>query len=300
MGRAHRVIFVGTVRASLVALEAIMSIRSVELVGIITKKRSGFNSDHVDLSTVVDQTNVPCRHVKDINAPHIHEWIRSLQPDVVFVSGWSQLLAPTTLSIATHGAIGFHPALLPKNRGRHPLIWAIILGLRETGATFFVMDEHADSGRILSQEAIPIESDETANTLYRKVESSMRRQIPQFLPAYLSGSLRGRPQENAGNTWRKRSRGDGTIDFRMTSVAIDRLVRALSRPYPGAEIEYRGTHHVVWSTRLNSHAGDTNIEPGRILSVDSGKREITIKTGDGAITLVEHEWMPLPIAGEYV
>ena len=67
------------------------------------------------------------------------------------------------------GVIGYHPAALPKNRGRHPLIWALVLGLKKTASSFFIMDERADSGDVISQEEIIINDDDDASSLYAKM-----------------------------------------------------------------------------------------------------------------------------------
>jgi len=92
MSDRSRVLFVGNVQASEVALRAILGISSTEVVAIVTKKASAYNSDHRDLSDIAEQFRIPWRHVRDINASHIHEWIRHFAPEVLFVSGWSQLV----------------------------------------------------------------------------------------------------------------------------------------------------------------------------------------------------------------
>ena len=104
----------------------------------------------------------------------------SLAPDVIFCFGWSRLIKKTLLNIAPLGVIGFHPALLPANRGRHPLIWSLILGLKESGSTFFFMDEGADSGDILSQLNVSISEMDDAGTLYVNVQSSAVDDIDTF------------------------------------------------------------------------------------------------------------------------
>lgn len=298
---AHpRLAFVGTVQASAVALEAILTLDNIEVVAVITKKKSAFNADHQDLGRIASSQGIRWKYVKDINAPHIHEWLHQCDPDVLFVSGWSQLLSAQTLGIAPLGAIGFHPALLPHNRGRHPLIWAIVLGLEQTGSTFFVMNQEADRGGILSQQVVPIEPRETAASLYEKLQETMIQQIPKFLPKYLKGELEPSVQEAVGNSWRKRSREDGLIDFRMSSRAIDRLVRALSKPYPGAEVQIGDERCNVWEAHPATTYYSENYEPGKVLFVDSSSREITVKTNDGAIVLHKHTIEPLPQVGSYI
>jgi methionyl-tRNA formyltransferase len=282
-------------------LQALLATQGVDVVGVITKRQSLFNSDHMDLSTFAQQRHLLWKYVRDINAPHIKDWISQQRPDLILVAGWSQLLHKDTYSLAGRGAIGFHPALLPMNRGRHPLIWAIALGLDKTGSTFFVMDETADHGGVISQVEIDIDPRETSLSLYRKMQAVMVKQIPDFLPRFLSGALKPDSSFSGhGNVWRKRSRDDGLIDFRMSTRAIDCLVRALTRPYPGSEVAVSGSRYAVWRADAASDPVPANLEPGRILMTDPETRRITVKTGDGAIDLIEHELPELPSVGSYM
>ena len=85
-----------------------------------------------------------------------NKWIQDLNPDLIFCLGWSSLLKRSTLDIPKFGVIGYHPSLLPKNKGRHPIIWALALGLKETGSTFFLMNEGVDTGKIINQKRLKL------------------------------------------------------------------------------------------------------------------------------------------------
>ena len=82
-----------------------------------------------------------------------------MKPDIIFCFGWSSLIKSEVLNLTKLGVVGYHPAMLPNNRGRHPLIWAKILGLTQTGSTYFFMDEGADTGDILDQSSFEISID---------------------------------------------------------------------------------------------------------------------------------------------
>ena len=125
-------------------------------VGVCTLKKSPFNADHVDLSPLCRKHRIPVTYTPDINSDESIIWIKKLVPDIIFCFGWSRLLKSNVLNVAPKGVVGYHPATLPANRGRHPLIWALVLGLKQTGSTFFFMDEGSDSGDILSQLQIKI------------------------------------------------------------------------------------------------------------------------------------------------
>jgi len=183
--------------------------------------------------------------------------------------------------------VGFHPAALPANRGRHPLIWALVLGLEETASTFFFMDQGADSGDILSQRSIRISGDDDAGTLYGKITESALGQLEEFVPTLAAGCFQRIPQDHRkANTWRKRGKKDGKIDWRMSSRSIHNLVRGLARPYVGAHFEIPEGEVIVWKTEMVDGFPE-NMEPGKVLDVDSSG--IVVKAGEGAIRITAME-----------
>lgn len=290
-------VFIGSVKFSEQALKKMIEL-GIAIEGVITKDGSSFNSDFVDLSNIASEHNIPYLHTKDINSSEVCDWIRDKQPDIIFCFGWSQLLKKQVLSIPPEGVVGYHPAKIPENRGRHPLIWAIVLGLKESASTFFIMDEGADSGDIISQRSFKIRFDDYAEDVYKRMTQTALAQIEEFVPEIESNDIEKKPQEhNAGNSWRKRGKEDGRIDFRMTSESIYNLVRALSKPYVGAHIVHQGDDIKVWKTKPEKFEAK-NIEPGKILDIEGKK--IMVKTGDSAIWLSEHEFEKIPQVNSYI
>jgi methionyl-tRNA formyltransferase len=292
-----KIFFIGTVSFSEKALKKLLDLNA-EIVGVATKSKSNFNSDHTDLSLVCEKNNIPWKHVKDINAPHILEWIKGLSPDVIFCFGWSSLIKKELLSLTDIGVVGFHPTNLPYNRGRHPIIWALVLGLERSATSFFFMEEGADDGDILSQKLFPIAYEDDASTVYSKIEANALSQIEYFLPKLQSGNYTRIKQDlTPGNLWRKRGIQDGKIDFRMTSNAIYNLVRALTQPYVGAHVDYDGKEIKVWIVVEEKFTAN-NLEPGKVLEIKQG--EILVKTYDGAVRLLKHDFKKLPSVNEYL
>ena len=264
-----RILFIGTVEFSYKALKKLIELNA-EIVGICTKKKSDFNSDFSDLTPLCKKAGIPFKYVDDINSNENIAWIRSLSPDIIFCFGWSNLIKKDLLGLPEMGVVGYHPALLPKNRGRHPLIWALALGLNISGSTFFFMTEGADDGDILSQEKVEILYEDDAKSLYDKVSNIALRQIETFLPKLQNNSFEIIKQNNdLANVWRKRGKVDGKIDFRMTSGAIYNLVRALTKPYVGAHVEYNGQDISIWKVE-EVEFNQSNIEFGKVLE-NNGK-----------------------------
>jgi methionyl-tRNA formyltransferase len=288
-----RALFIGCVLFSREMLEELLR-TDIEIVGVCARRSSTFNADHVDLGPMCAAHSIDCKHVDDINDPAVVDWIRAKEPDVIFCFGWSSLLRADLLAIPPLGVIGFHPANLPANRGRHPIIWALVLGLTSTASTFFFMDEGADSGDILSQVRVPILEADDASTLYRRIVDCARDQVKNFVAGLSTGSFPRAPQDHGrANYWRKRSFSDGVIDWRMSAKSIHNLVRGLTRPYIGAHFVFRDTEIKVWRTECFMDA-PRNLEPGKILAVED--KEIIVKCGEGAIRLLEIE-PPIEVAG---
>jgi methionyl-tRNA formyltransferase len=296
-----RVALIGCVASSQVALRTLLDVDGsrAQLVGVITRRGSTFNSDYFDLASTAREHNIPMLFVEDLQTDAQQaDWLRKLQVELVFTVGWSRLIRSDILSVPSRGVIGFHPAALPANRGRHPLVWALALGLTETASSFFLVGPGTDDGPIVSQYEVPITVTDNAKTLYDKISALIPYQITEILDGFLDGTLIPSPQQESGaNFWRKRGLNDGKIDWRMGAMSIYNLVRALSKPYPGAHFMVNEQIVKVWRCAIELSSSN-NLEPGKVLRVEG--REVVIKTGDRAIRLLEHEFIDLPLAGDYL
>lgn len=292
-----KILYIGSVQFSKDMLIKLLRFKA-EIAGIITTQKAGINTDFADLSSIARKFGIPLRRVADINTKDTAAWIKALGADIIFCFGFSQMLKRDILHSVPMGVIGFHPARLPQNRGRHPIVWALALGLGETASTFFFIDKGADSGDILSQRVLKISYGDDARTLYAKVTKTAARQIEELLPRLITGTASRLPQDRRKtNYWRRRYKEDGMIDFRMTSRAIYNLVRALTRPYIGAHLVHKGREIKVWRAK-EVKVRSENIEPGRVLKVMG--RKLLIKCYDNAIMLTEHDFDKLPERGECI
>ena len=183
-----KIVFIGSVEFSAKTLEKLIEIEA-NIVGVITKESSPFNSDFSDLKPIAKLNRIPALYANNINSEETLLWIRKLKPDILMCFGWSNLIKKDILEVAPMGVVGFHPTLLPNNRGRHPLIWAKALGLKKSGNTFFFMDEGADTGDILSQKSFKINEEDDASSLYQKMVDLAIIQIPEFHDQLKSGNF---------------------------------------------------------------------------------------------------------------
>lgn len=295
-----RVAFVGCVNFSFQILQHLLTCPDMELVGVVTRKEASFNSDFQNLEPLAKEAGVSCFLAQGNDQATMASWLKDLEPDVIYCFGWSFLLRKDILQVPRFGVVGYHPAALPKNRGRHPLVWALALGLNETASTFFFMDEGADSGDILNQVSVTIDPEDNAATLYKKLIGVAKTQVSKFTSQLANNNYpRIKQDHSSANYWRKRSRPDGLIDWRMSAESIYNLVRALTKPYVGAHCIFLGAESKVWACEvLCIHGEYDNIEPGKILDVHHNR--ITVKSGSDAVVLIHHELDPLPQKGDYL
>ncbi len=173
--------------------------------------------------------------------------IKGINPDYIFVIGLSQLIGREIINSASKGVIGFHPTPLPKFRGRAAIVWQILLGIRQTKCSLFFIDEGMDSGDILGQEEYTIEDTHYAIDVSLKCREAFRKLIAKVLPKLLSGAIKPIKQNEEEATYLlKRTPEDGLIGWNDSVKVIQRLIRAVSKPYPGAFSYYNGKHKVIF------------------------------------------------------
>jgi methionyl-tRNA formyltransferase len=287
-----RILFLGAVDFSLHCLEEVIKAKG-QVVAVLTlaKGDAAFHSDHADLSGLAGEKGIPVHYIGNINEDSTLELIKSHAPDVIFVFGWSQIISKSVLDIPAMGCIGTHPALLPRNRGRHPIIWALVEGLEKSGLTFFYLDEGADSGDILWQRPFPITVEDDAGSVYLKIKSLASDAIAEFLPSLQHGTAPRLEQDRSQATyWRKRGKRDGEIAWADPTMKTYNLVRALTTPYVGSHTYVDGKTLKIWRAALpheelpKSAAG---LAPGTVFAAtDSG---FDVRTADGFLTVNEYE-----------
>lgn len=278
--------FIGNVQSSKHALATLLNLPQINMLGVLTQRQSSFNSDFTDISGIARNAGVPIYFAENTNTASLAHLIRDADVDVVFAIGWSRLLCRDILAAPRLGVVGFHPADLPRNRGRHPLIWALVLGLKSTASTFFFMDDGIDSGPILSQISVEIVPKDDASSLYSKVLNVMPDQLKKITEGLANNTLVARSQNHLQATyWRKRGPADGLIDWRMSARSIHNLVRGLTLPYVGAEFRFGETVVKLWKSEIITGRVPTNFEPGKVLA--AGSNVPVIQAGEDAIRLLE-------------
>ena len=194
------------------------------------------------------------KNSKIIRVNHIneeYETIKKINPDLIIVGGWQQLLSQEIIDIAKFGAIGFHSSLLPKYRGRAPVNWAIIMGERKTGITMFYLSADADDGDIIAQKEVEILFNDDCNSVYKKCAIAGAELIKNNLSLIAKNKApRIHNEAKSYPTYPKRTPADGEIDFNRNSLDIYNFIRALTKPYPGAWTYKNGKKIIIWRAEI--------------------------------------------------
>lgn len=283
------IVFIGCVQFSRTVLIELLN-QNVNITGICTKKKNIFNADFSDLSDLAKAKNIPYIFWKNKCDKEMYSWIKRKKPDFIFCIGWSNIISKKILNLAKYYSIGYHPLDINKYKGRHPIIWAIILGLKKISPTFFVMSKFADTGKILSQKNFVLKSSHNSSYVYGKLKLVAKEQVSDVIKKIIKNKNKIKfnhselkKKFNEGFFLRKRSFNDGQIDWRMSAKSIQRLINALSKPYSYASFTYGGKNFKVKSVKIVRTK--VKEEPGKVILL-KGKKPI-IRTGENAIKLID-------------
>ena len=216
--------------------------------------------------------------VKD---PSFLETFYSLQPDMVVVAAFGQILPKPIIDFPKMGCLNIHPSLLPKYRGAAPLNWSIIRGENKTGVTIMLMDEGMDSGDILLQEETPLGDTENFGQLHDRLARMGAHLLVKAIEQILTGTACRQPQDVSEVTFAPRLTKDtGKINWTDKAVNIVNLIRGLS-PSPGAYTMLDGQPLKIFSAE--ALAGHVDLTPGTI--GNATPNGLPVKASDGYVLL---------------
>ena len=281
-----RIVFFGTPSFALPSLETLTR-GSDEVVAVVTQPdREKGRGRKVIASPVKElalQKGLPILQPEKAREVSFQETLKGFGADLFVVAAYGQILPKSILSLPKYGAINVHASLLPKNRGSAPIAWAILNGDKKTGITTMLMDEGMDTGDILLESEIPIQKDETTETLQDRLASLGARVLAETLEQMKKGKIHPTPQDHSKATYAPMlKKEDGRIDWIKGAEEIDRQVRAF-HPWPGAYTEWQGQILKIYKGDVRKGKGAG--KAGTVLWV--GTDFIEIGTGEGSYVLKE-------------
>lgn len=256
-----KIAFTTCVQLGKSCIEAIYEIGGrIDLMITLPDEKAKSKSGRIYLDDLADRHHVPLLKTNHINDQAVLDAVREYEIDWLFIIGWSQIAGEKVLSSPKYGCIGMHPTLLPEGRGRAAIPWAILKGLKKTGVTMFKLDNGVDTGDIIGQEEIELDSRITAGELYEKVNGAHIELIRKYWEPIVNNTVRLRKQDHAAATeWPGRKPEDGEIRPEMTMEEAERLVRAVTRPYPGAFYDRGGEKMIIWKADVSREPAEGGI-----------------------------------------
>ena len=281
-----KVVFMGTPDFAVETLEAILQ-AGHEVTGVVTQpdkpKGRGKSMQYPPVKETAMAHALPVYQPQRIREPECVEEIRKMEPDVIVVVAFGQILPKEILKLPKYGCVNVHASLLPKYRGAAPIQWAVIDGEKETGVTTMLMEEGLDTGDILMRTVIPLDEKETGGSLFDKLAKEGAALLIKTLEALEQGTATRTKQADADSTYAKMlTKKLGKIDFTKSAVEIERLIRGLN-PWPSAYTGYNGKTLKIWSASVVD--GEAKGEPGQVVEVD--KEKLLVQTGEGLLSLEE-------------
>ncbi|EGA95840.1 methionyl-tRNA formyltransferase [ [[Clostridium] symbiosum WAL-14163] len=248
--------FVTCVQLGLSCIEKIYSMEGqLDIVITLKDEKAQKKSGRIFLDEFAEDHDIPLLKINNINEDIVEKTIKEKELDWLFIIGWSQIAKKNILNAPRRGCIGMHPTLLPQGRGRASIPWAILKGLKETGVTLFRLDEGTDTGDIIGQEVISLSDKITATELYNKVNEAHITLLEQFWNGIVEDKISLKKQnEREATFWEGRRPEDGEIYKDMALEEALTLIRAVTKPYPGAFYTMEDEKWIIWSAR----GSDTN------------------------------------------
>lgn len=205
-----------------------------KIQSIITLPKFEQPKNSLDLSKFFKKKKIVCHVTSNINSKKTFQFIKKSNPDYLFFS-WPKIIHKNIFELARCGSIGSHPTILPANRGRHPLHWTKVMGIKKSGLSFFFLNNKVDDGKIIYKNYFKINNEDDINSIERKVNVLAEKSCYLISQKINNNTLVETNQRKEKiNYLRKRNQSDLIINLKMNFQSIDQLVKSYVRPYDGA------------------------------------------------------------------
>lgn len=289
-----RIIYLGTPEFAVPTLKEIIAAPGFEVVGLLCQpdrpKGRGNKLVMPPTKEVALSHGITVFQPEKLSkAPEVVESMRQLQPDVLVMVAFGQILKKVVLEMAPHGVINLHGSLLPAYRGAAPINWSIINGESETGATTMFSDEGVDTGPMLLRTKIPIHPDMDAEELAKTMAQSGAKLVIETLTRLKEGNLSPQKQDDSRVTYAPiLTKELAEIDWKKPAWEIHNKVRGLV-PWPGTKTGFRNANLKILKTKCQGPAPSREDArtPGTLISRSDGVFVTCGPTGADRIQLIE-------------
>jgi methionyl-tRNA formyltransferase len=285
-----RLVFMGTPEFAVPSLESVLRLGDVagqrtRVVGVFTQPdRPAGRGQKISISPVkaaAIAAGLAVFQPEKLRRSDAMSTLRSLEPDLIVVAAYAQILSGEVLRLPRYGCLNVHGSLLPRYRGAAPVHAAILDGAASTGISIMLMDEGLDTGPVLSQIELPIDAQDTGATLSGKLALLGAQLLGETIGPWIAGSITPQAQNDELATVTRRLRkADGRIDWSGPAEQIARQVRAMN-PWPSAHTYLDDVLLKIIAAHASPSVSGHGC-PGMVLLVDDGP---AVTTGQGILLL---------------
>ncbi len=298
-----KIVFMGTPDFAVPILKALISRHHV--AAVVTqpdrKKGRGKKVQYSPVKETALEYNIPVYQPARVREEGFLSSLKEINSDVIIVAAFGQILPETILNLPGYGCINVHASLLPRYRGAAPIQWAVINGEKESGVTIMYMEKGLDTGDMLGKVVVPIEPEETGDSLHDKLAQAGGPLLLEVLDQLEAGSACRIPQKDEDSTYAAMlTKEMGQIDWSHDAVSIERLIRGLNS-WPCAFTHLGDKMLKIWKAEvihIDKNGCDNRLQeifsgsdpagrarPGTVLAVS--KDRICVACGEDILALKE-------------
>ena len=281
-----KVVFMGTPDFAVPCLDKLQ--QNYNVVAVYTQpdrpKGRGQKLAMSPVKVFATEHHIPVYQPEKIKTLECVAQLKELNPDLIVVVAFGQILSKDILDIPKYGCINVHASLLPRWRGAAPIHWSIISGDKKTGVTTMYMDVGLDTGDMILKATTDITEDMTTAMLHDKLMLQGADLLIESLKQIENNTAPREKQDDSLTCYAKMLNSDNCrIDWTKSAVEIHNLVRGLNS-WPVAYTTLNGKKFKIWQTKVVD--SDKNYEEvGKIIAFT--KNSITVATGKGSLELIE-------------
>lgn len=282
-----KIVYMGTPDFAVPPLRSLLS-TEYEVAAVVTQPDKPKGRGKALMPTPVKEEavkhGIPVYQPEKVRDPEFVEKLRELNPDLIVVAAFGQIIPESVLNMPRFGCINIHASLLPKYRGAAPIQYAVIDGEKESGVTIMKMGKGLDTGDMIARAVVPLAEDETGGSLFEKLSSAGAGLLVKTLPDIFAGTAvyEKQPEESPTPYAAMITKKMGLLDFSKSAEELERLVRGLN-PWPSAYTELTGKILKIWRAEvLPKESGQA---PGTV--TEAGKGGFCVQTGKGVLRLLE-------------
>ena len=255
-----KIVFMGTSNFSVPILKSLYQ-NGYPIVTIYTqppqKSMRGQKINKSPIQKMAENLCIECKtpdSLKENNEEY--NFLKLLNPDLVIVVAYGQLISKNYLSLSKHGFINIHASLLPKWRGAAPIQRSIMNLDKETGVSIMKIVEKLDAGPVMMQEKISVTSEMNAEDLSNKLSDLSSKLILECIDEIEGGKAKFIDQDEQKATYAKKiNKKESEINWDNSAENILAQINSLL-PNPGAWFSFMGERYKILKASISEAEGE--------------------------------------------